>query len=144
MFSNCNKKVMKSENPYQEAMRYIDNAREQLKLAGKDGKFYEDEKYVQTASGIAYVGMLKALDFLFEIKKVPKKRGKKSIEYYQSHLSKVDKKLLNYLNSAYRLLHIEGYYEGLKSIKAIESGFEYAISIIETLKPYSNNSDSVN
>ena len=61
---------MKYENPYKEAMRYVENANEALKLAGKDGNFYIDEKYVKSACGIAYSGMLKALDFLYEIKNV--------------------------------------------------------------------------
>ena len=51
-------------------MRYIDNARLQLKQAGKEDKFYVDDKYVRSASGIAYSGMLRALDFLFSIKGV--------------------------------------------------------------------------
>ncbi len=137
-------KVMKTQDPYGEAMRYIENAREQLKLAGRDGKFYEDEKYVKTASGIAYSGILLALDYLFDIKNIPKKRGRKAIEYYQSNLAKIDKKLLNYLNSAYNVLHLEGYYSGEKKIDIIGSGFDSAISIINAIKPYSQNSDSVN
>ena len=44
---------MKTKSAYQEAMRYIENAKETLKLAGKDGQFFADEKYVKTASGIA-------------------------------------------------------------------------------------------
>lgn len=132
---------MKHENPYGESMRYVDNASATLQLAGKDGKFYEDEKYVKSACGIAYLGILKALDFLFEIKGVPKKRGRKSIEYYQSNLSGMDKKLLNNLNDAYHILHLEGYYGGIRGIKVIEDGFDYAISIIEALKPYSKNGD---
>jgi hypothetical protein len=132
---------MKHENPYKEAMRYIDNARLQLKNAGKEDKFYKDVKYVHTACGTAYIGMIKALDILFDIKKVPKKKGRKSIEYYQSNLSQIDKKLLNHLNNGYRLLHIEGYYEGVTNIKAIEAGFDDAISIIAALKPYSKNGD---
>jgi len=130
---------MKQENPYKEAMRYIENARDTLKLAGKEDKFYLDEKYVHTACGTAYIGMLKALDFLFNFKKIPKKRGRKSIEYYQSTLSRLDKKLLNYLNNGYLLLHIEGYYQVVTDIKAIEAGFENAVSIISALKPYSKN-----
>lgn len=135
---------MKTDNPYQEAMRYIENARDQLKLAGKDGKFYEDEKYVKSASGIAYSGILVALDYLFDKKNVPKKSGRKAIGYYQSNLAKIDKKLLNYLNSAYNVLHLEGYYSGEKKIDIIGSGFDSAVSIIEALKPYSKNGDSVN
>ena len=130
---------MESRNPYKDALRYIDNARATLKLAGIEDKFYIDKKYVQTACGTAYLGMLKALDFLFDIKKVPKKRGRKAIEYYQENLNKIDKKLLNHLNSAYYLLHLDGYYTGITDVKAIESGFEKAIAIISALKPYSKN-----
>jgi hypothetical protein len=130
---------MKHSDPYKEAMRYIENAEATLKNAGTDGKFFIDEKYVHTACGTAYIGMLKALDFLFEIKGVPKKKGRKSIEYYQSKLSNIDKKLLNYLNSGYTILHLDGYYSGHKKIDVIKSGFDDALSIIATLKPYSQN-----
>ncbi len=130
---------MLPENPYKEAMRYIDNARATLRMAGKEDRNYKDEKYVHTACGTAYVGVLKALNILFEIKNVPKKKGRKSIEYYQEQLSNIDRKLLNYLNNAYHLLHIDGYYDGITEIKAIEAGFENAVLIINALKPYSKN-----
>ena len=130
---------MKHENPYKEAMRYIENAEAALKLAGIEGKFYKDEKYVKSASGIAYSGLLKALDFLFDIKGVPKRRGRKTIEYYKAELSKLDKKLLKHLKNGYELLHLYGYYEGGDKVADIESGFDDAITIIESLKPYSNN-----
>ena len=130
---------MKNEDPYKEAMRYIENARDDLKQAGIDGKYYEDEKYVKSASGIAYSGVLKALDFYFDIKKVPKQKGRKSIEYYQKNLAKIDKKLSKELNTAYTVLHLEGYYEGQTKIGLIEEGFDSAISIIDAIKPYSKN-----
>ncbi|TAL66826.1 MAG: hypothetical protein EPN82_17040 [Bacteroidetes bacterium] len=130
---------MKSDNPYKEAMRYIDNARASLKMAGKADRNYKDEKYIHTACGTAYIGVQKALNMLFDIKNVTKKRGRKSIEYYQEQLSKIDKKLLNYLNNTYNALHISGYYDGNTDTKVIESGFENAILIINALKPYSKN-----
>lgn len=130
---------MKDENPYKVAMRYVENAEEDLKLSGIDDKFYKDVKYVQSACAIAYVGILRALDNLFEIKNLPKKRGRKSIEYYQLNLSKTDKKLLNHLNNAYTVLHLDGYYGGINKIDIIKSGFDSAITIINALKPYSNN-----
>jgi hypothetical protein len=131
---------MKQNDPYQEAMRYIENAEEMLVKAGKDGKFYVDEKYVKSASGIAYSGLLKGLDFYFDYKGVPKRKGRKTIEYYKSVLSQIDKKLLNYLNSGYELLHLYGYYDGGLKVQAIAAGFDDAISIIEALKPYSKSS----
>ena len=132
---------MISNNPYKESMRYIDNAKLMLQQAGKEDRNYKDVKYVHSACGAAYIGTLKALDVLLDIKQVPKKRGRKSIEYYQTALSKIDKKLLSYLNNAYRLLHLDGYYEGETNIKAIDEGFENAILVIAALKPYSNNGE---
>lgn len=132
---------MNHENPYKEAMRYVDNAREILKTAGKEGKFYVDEKYVKIACGTAYSGILVALDGLFDIKKIPKRRGRKAIDYYKSNLAKIDKKILNYLNSSYNILHLSGYYDGEKDIKVIEEGFKNALTIIAALKPYSKNGD---
>jgi hypothetical protein len=83
--------------------------------------------------------MLIALDFLFEINGIPKKKGRKSIEYYQNGLANLDKKLLNHLNSAYNVLHLDGYYDCLKNNKIIEEGFKNALTIINSLKPYSRN-----
>jgi hypothetical protein len=68
-----------------------------------------------------------------------KRRGRKSIEYYKAELSKLDKKLLSYLNNGYEILHLYGYYEGGNKVAVISEGFDDAISIIEALKPYSNN-----
>jgi hypothetical protein len=132
---------MQINNPYKEAMRYIENANATLQLAGKDGKFYVGDKYVKTACGTAYSGVLKALDFLFDIKQVPKKKGRKSIEYYKGIVSGLDKSFLRNLNSAYHILLLEGYYEGETGIKNIEAGFDYVIDIIEALKPYSKNEE---
>ena len=44
--------IMITANPYKEAMRYMDNANKALKLAGKDGNFYVDEKYILYAIGL--------------------------------------------------------------------------------------------
>jgi hypothetical protein len=130
---------MKNKNPYQEALRYIDNAENTLKLAGKDGKYYSDDKYVKSASGIAYSGVLLALDALFDFKNMPKRRGRKAIDYYQNNLAKIDKKLLKELNITYAVLHLEGYYEGQTKIGVIEEGFDSAMTIIEAIKPFSTN-----
>ncbi len=130
---------MKHEDPYKEAMCYIENAKEILKSAGKEGRYYIDDKYVKIACGTAYSGILVALDGLFDVKNLPKKRGRKSIDYYQSNVAKIDKKLLNELNNAYTVLHLDGYYTGITNIKVIEGGFDDAISIISALKPYSKN-----
>ena len=41
------------EKAYNEALRYISNAKDTLKKAKKEGRYYEDAKYVKSACGIA-------------------------------------------------------------------------------------------
>jgi len=130
---------MKFYDPYKESLRYVENAKLQLKQAGREDEFYLDDKYVRTACGTAYLGVLKALNFLFEIRKVEKQRGRKAIEYYRTILGKMDNKLLKNLNTAYNVLHLAGYYDGETNVDTIKSGFTCALNIIEALKPYSKN-----
>ena len=120
---------------YDEAIRYIDNAKETLRKAGKKDNRYKDEKYVKTACGTAYNGVLKALDGYLLLKEVPKQKGRKSIEYYTASLAKLDKKLLADVNSAYRVLHLDGYYDGETYVPTIQSGFEVANEIIKRIEP---------
>ena len=122
---------------YSEAVRYMDNAKECLSKARKEGKFYHDPKYVKMACGTAYNGLLMALDGFFILKGVHKPKGKerKSIEYYQSNITKIDKKMLSYLNSAYSVLHLWGYYDGIDRVSIVQDGFDDAYKIIEKIKP---------
>ena len=133
-------------NAYSEAMRYMENAKETLQKARKEDGYYSDSKYVSTACGTAYKGVLIALDTFLALKDVVETKIKsksknknnskrKSIEYYTMHVSKLDKKMLKYLNSAYAFLHIAGYYEGALDARAVKAGFEAAYSIIEYIKP---------
>ena len=121
---------------YNEAIRYMDNAKEALRKAGKDDKFYTDDKYVKVACGTAYSGVLVALDGYLLIHGVSKpKKGRKSIQYYEENLGKIDRSLLRYLNSAYEILHLSGYYDGLSHAPTILGGFGLAYDIIEKIKP---------
>ena len=124
---------------YTEAIRYMDNAKENLKKAGKEGKFYQDKKYVKAACGIAYSGLLVAMDGFLILKGIdkPKGKGRKSIEYYQEHIARTDRKMLNSLNSAYEILHLFGYYEGTLNATVVKEGFDIAYSLINKVKPES-------
>lgn len=126
--------IIKAEY-YKEAIRYMDNAKETLKKAGKEDDLYKDSKYVKTASGIAYNAVLKALDGYFLLKDVKGPKSRKSIEFYRTNTSKIDKKMLNYLNSAYNILHLDGYYDGILSVDVINTGFKLAYTIIDKIKP---------
>ena len=125
------------ERYYNEAIRYMDNAHEYLKKAKKEGKYYHDPKYVKTACGTAYNGMLMALDCLLILQGVSnsKRKARKSIEYYQENLSRIDRKMLNYLNNAYKVLHLWSYYDGIESVSIVKEGFDEAYKIIEKIKP---------
>ena len=123
---------------YAEAMRYMENAKDTLRKAEKqDDRMYKDVKYVRTACGTAYLGVLLALDAWLTLKGVdiPKKRNHTNINFYLTNVGKLDMKLLDYLNSAYNLLHLEGYYRKETGIKAIENGFDAAYYIIDKIKP---------
>jgi hypothetical protein len=124
------------QTEYAEAMRYMANAKNSLKTAGKDEWHYKDKKYVRTACGTAYSGTLIAVDAMLKIKEIafPKGDKRKSVEFYREAIGK-DRKLLDAFNSAYNILHLNGYYDGETSIKAIQSGFEMAYFIIDKIKP---------
>ena len=134
---SVNEQQQTKEKYFNEAIRYMDNAKETLKDAKKDGNYYRDIKYVRTACGTAYNGVLIALDCFLVLKGIDKPKGKqrKSIEYYQSNLSKLDRKILNYLNVAYKILHLSGYYDGIESVSVIKEGFDEAYKIIDKIKP---------
>jgi hypothetical protein len=120
---------------YTEAIRYMDNAKETLKKAGKEDRFYIDKKYVKTACGTAYNAVLLALDGYLLLKGIEKKKGRKDIDFYKESVSCLDKKLLNYVEEAYNILHVYGYYDGIRDTKIISSGFEMAYVIINKIKP---------
>lgn len=124
---------------YKEALRYIDNASDILRTkANKNGKFYEDNKYVRMACGTAYNAVLIALDVYLKLKDSAiekKKHQRKSVDDYREALAKLDKKLLNEYNTAYDILHLYAYYDGLTKYDIIRSGFDSAAEIINKIKP---------
>jgi hypothetical protein len=120
-----------------EAVRYMSNAQGTLQKAGKEDDYYADPKYVRTACGTAYCGVLLALDTWLTLKGVdmPKKPKRKSIEFYTANIATRDGKLLKELTTVYRILHLGGYYEGECSVPIIQEGFNHAYSIISRIKP---------
>jgi hypothetical protein len=126
----------KKQVTHAEATRYMNNAMEMLQKANKEDNFYLDKKYVRAACGIAYSGMLLALDMWLELKGVkPPKKYHKSILFYKDNVAKIDHKLLIELQVAYEVLHIAGYYEGIQKVTLIKEGFDAAYNIIARIKP---------
>lgn len=115
---------MKKETPE----RYLANAKETLAKAGIEDNRYVDIKYVKSACGTAYLGVLKAIDnYLIKQGLHPKDLPKKTEEYekalkkYSTH----NGKLLGKFKVLYHELHIAGYYrgdqQGVNTLKAILS-----------------------
>lgn len=110
-----------------EAMRYIDNAKDLLsQKAGKEDGYYQDKKYVKMAGHTAYSGILVALDELLGTKK----KGRKSVDWYKTELTKLDKKVTSAFTNAYDILHLSLGYDGATNVKLAKLGFEEAESII--------------
>lgn len=116
------------DNAVNEARRYVNNAKELLRdKAGKDNGVYQDRKYVRLAGHAAYLGVLVALDKLFDVKK----GTRKSVEWYQEQLRKTDRKLLDSFNSAYDTLHLAMGYDGNISAGVSADGITTAENIIK-------------
>jgi len=120
--------------PYEEAMRYIENAREVLKKANKMDGEYQDIKYVRMGAGTAYSGVLLALDEYLKRKEGKGYDKPTSIEDYQNRLRKQNRKMIKWLHLVYINLHLAGYYHGTTSYEAIKTGLENAQKIINTIK----------
>jgi hypothetical protein len=123
----------------QEAHRYIDNAKEVLRdKAGKEDNAYKDRKYVKMAGHTAYSGVLVALDGLFGIKK----KGRKSVLWYQEELGKLDRKVLSTFNIVYDTLHLSMAYDGNLSVDVANVGLredEKIINWVETRQEFVSN-----
>jgi len=126
----------KKQEGYALAMRYIANAKDYLEKAGMNGDLYKDKKYVRTACGTAYSGVLEALDVVAKLRNVspPKGNKRKNIEFYRDILS-YNKKLQDYLDTVYKNLHLSGYYDGNLDSAVVKSGFRYAKELIDLIKP---------
>ena len=121
---------MEKENQIEEARRYVANAEEIIKKAGYDSDLnrYSDGKYVKMAGNTLWNGCLIALDALFDISR---QKGRPDIDKYKDAARKRDKKLLAYIVDGYETMHLVMGYDGSKSKKICDAGFEYANAIID-------------
>ena len=101
------------KHPIREANRYLQNARQTLsEKAEKDGKYYNDTKYVKMAGDTAWKGVLLALDAVLHVRENMKKGQRPDFNDYMEALSKVDNKMTRPLLGAYESLHKAMGYDG--------------------------------
>ena len=123
---------MKKKDPIAEARRYVENARETLKEKGElnvETKRYEDEKYVRAAGNYLWLGVLMALDAVFHVRK--DRRTRVDINNYLEAVGKRDRKLLDYVNDGYDVMHLYMNYDGIQAKDICDTGFRLANTIID-------------
>ena len=101
------------KHPIREAERYLQNARQILsEKAEKDGKYYNDTKYVKMAGDTAWKGVLVALDAVLHVRENMRKGQRPDFNDYLEALSKLDNKMTRPLLGAYESLHKTMGYDG--------------------------------
>lgn len=123
---------MKKKNPIEEARRYVQNAKDVLNEKTKlnvETQTYEDSKYVRAAGNYLWLGVLKALDAVFDVRK--DHRTRVHIDDYLEAVSKRDKKLLDWVDNGYMVMHLSMNYDGVKDKKVCAQGFCLAEQIID-------------
>ena len=121
---------MENKDPIEEAQRYVANAEEVIQKANYDPelKSYTDSKYIKAAGDYLWKGCLIALDAVFHVRTG---KGRPSIDKYKMAVAKRDKKLLNSVSIGYETMHLYMGYDGNRSKKVCDAGFEYANDIID-------------
>ena len=115
----------------EEARRYVQNAKDILAERGKldkDGISYQDRKYVRAAGNYLWLGVLIALDVVFNVKKG--KRTRPDINDYREAVAQRDRKLLSLVNMGYDTIHLSMNYDGNQSRDVCDTGFRITTDII--------------
>ena len=124
---------MKKETPE----RYLANAKEMLAKAGIEDNRYVDIKYVKSACGIAYLGVLKAIDDYLLKHGLSTRELPKKVEEYQKALKKHsvhNGRLLGQFNDLYHELHIAGYYRGdLRHVEMVKTAMKLTHKFVDKL-----------
>lgn len=122
-----------------EPLRYLANAKELLNKSPIEGKIYTDVKYVKSACGVAYLGILEAINDVLLQKGYTKKELPKKVEEYEKalkkHISIHNGSLQREFNMLYDTLHIAGYYRGLiYNVDMVKDAMKAAKSFIDKVK----------
>lgn len=109
-----------------------------MQKADKEDGYYKDDKYVRTACGIAYIGLTKIVQRILDFHNKPRPKKNADVYYYQEHLAKINRTLINHFNTAYNELHLNGYYRGETKVASITAGmeeYEYFLHELEKISP---------
>ncbi|KJR41697.1 hypothetical protein MCHI_002396 [Candidatus Magnetoovum chiemensis] len=126
---------MANEIEQNEALRYLENAKEILRRIPIEDNDYTDIKPVREAFGTAYLAVLEAVNEALIKKGLHRKQLPKSIQGYmeaiKKYLSVNNGKLIKKFDSLYDSLHIAGYYRGLlRGTNTVKEEFKAAEDFI--------------
>lgn len=121
-----------------EATRDIDNAKEILEKSPIEDDQYVDDKYVILACGIAYLGVLRAIDEFLLRRGLARRELPKKVDEYRKALQKYvsihNGKMTRQFENIYDELHIAGYYRGnLHSVATVKAAMKTAESFIKRI-----------
>lgn len=123
---------MKKKDPIDEARRYVDNAKTVLAEKAEmdvETQSYQDPKYVRAAGNYLWLGVLQALDAVFHVRK--DRRTRVAIDDYTAVIGQRDHKLLDWVNSAYLVMHLNMNYDGVQDKGICQRGVHLANEIID-------------
>ena len=115
---------------HQEAIRYVDNAKEILSTkAKKEDGYYTDKKYVRMAGNTLWNGVLEALEYKFP--DVKSGKGRPDINKYKEAITKTNPRMIKLVMNAYNTLHLTMGYDGNLNYTVAQEGIKEAIEIID-------------
>lgn len=122
-----------------EPFRYLQNAKELLNKSPIEDNYYTDVKYVKSACGVAYIGVLEAIKEYLIARGVSRRELPQKVEEFEKalkkHASAHNGKLAKEFDFLYDELHIAGYYRGLlHSVDSVKGALKVARGFIEKLK----------
>ncbi len=118
-----------NKDVHTEAMRYVANASEFLRKAGKEGAYYSDPRYVKIAGNTLWNGVLLALQTRFPVK------GRPNIDKYRELVASTDKKKRKALNACYERCHLSMGYDGHLKASTCRDAVELANELIAWAAP---------
>jgi hypothetical protein len=114
---------------YAEALRYVENAKECLVKARKEGRFYDDPKYVRMAGNTLWNAVMIALATRYRLK------GRPDINKYREVIARENRTRLKQLNAAYTACHLNMGYDGDLRVTNAKDALDLSRELIEWAAP---------
>ena len=116
---------------FEQALRCIDNAEAELKKSGKSGNYYTNKKYIKTAGGIAYAGILQATKQYIALSGVVVSDDEREIK---RALAMLNRRLVEPFNHFYSYLYFSVHLHGNSNVRNLTEVLKEVREFIAILK----------